>query len=189
MYRGRNTAFATTTWQINLGRSLGMAEASAIWLRVCVLLLAACSVESFRGPGLWPHRTSSMRSRHALAAMSSNATGTGGLAGLFGINRNTPEAQANQLAWAREQMDMEMPSNTLEGSEISNREVSRPMAPPRADGGATAAVAPALTRGFRRTGLHREVHRVGEGQVLKGTHAGGGRARGGRVAAQVRRCA
>ena len=107
-----------------------MASAATQRMRLCVLLLATSPVESFRGPGLWPHRTSSMRSRYALAAMSSNETGTGGgLAGLFGINRNTPEAQANQLQWAREQMDMEVPSSTLEGSDISNREVRPPTLP------------------------------------------------------------
>lgn len=70
-----------------------------------------------------------MRSRYGLAAMSSNttstssgSTGSGGIAGFFGINRDTPEAQANQLAWAREQMDYEMPSSTLEGSAIADRE-------------------------------------------------------------------
>ena len=92
---------------------------------LCALLLAS-SVESFRGPGLWPHRTGSMRSRYALAAMSENeGDATGGLAGLFRINRNTPEAKANQLKWAREQMDLEMPTNTLEGTEIDDREVGQ----------------------------------------------------------------
>jgi len=41
---------------------------------------------------------------------------------LFKINRNTPEAQANQLQWAREQMDLEIPESTLEGVSISDRE-------------------------------------------------------------------
>mmetsp|Transcript_25593 Transcript_25593/g.63497 ORF Transcript_25593/g.63497 Transcript_25593/m.63497 type:complete len:166 (-) Transcript_25593:366-863(-) len=87
-----------------------------------LLLLVACPVHSFR-VGLWPHRTSSMRSRYAIAAMSGNATGTvGGLAGFFGTNRNTPEAIANQLEWAQTQMDLEMPESTVEGTSIEDKE-------------------------------------------------------------------
>ena len=39
----------------------------------------------------------------------------------FKTNRNTPEAQANQLEWARKQMDLEMPDATLTGDSISDR--------------------------------------------------------------------
>lgn len=41
---------------------------------------------------------------------------------VFGINRDTPEAKANQLAWARQQMEAEMPSSTLTGQAIQDRE-------------------------------------------------------------------
>ncbi|KAL1520461.1 hypothetical protein AB1Y20_022042 [Prymnesium parvum] len=80
------------------------------------------NIDAFRGPGLWPHRGMSMRSRHGLAPMSSNITASGGIAGFFGINRDTPEAKENQLAWAREQMAYEVPSSTLDGTSIDDRE-------------------------------------------------------------------
>ena len=34
---------------------------------------------------------------------------------------NTPEAQANQLEWARQQMALEVPEETLEGAKIGDR--------------------------------------------------------------------
>ena len=40
----------------------------------------------------------------------------------FKLNRNTPEAQANQLKWAREQMEMEVPETTADGEAIASRE-------------------------------------------------------------------
>ena len=40
---------------------------------------------------------------------------------LLGINRNTAEAKAKQEAWAREQMELEMPSTTLDGASIDDR--------------------------------------------------------------------
>lgn len=41
---------------------------------------------------------------------------------LFKINRNTPEAKANQLKWAQEQMDLEVPDSTVDGMSIADRE-------------------------------------------------------------------
>lgn len=40
----------------------------------------------------------------------------------FGTNRDTAEAQANQREWAREQMNMEMPDQTLDGTAIQDRQ-------------------------------------------------------------------
>lgn len=40
----------------------------------------------------------------------------------LGINRDTPEAKANQLEWARAQMDMQVPAATLDGASIEDRE-------------------------------------------------------------------
>lgn len=40
----------------------------------------------------------------------------------FKINRDTPEAIANQEEWARREMDMEVPEATLTGQEIADRE-------------------------------------------------------------------
>ena len=45
-----------------------------------------------------------------------------GLKGLFTTNRDTPEAQANQLEWARQQMALEVPDETLDGAAIGDRE-------------------------------------------------------------------
>jgi len=47
---------------------------------------------------------------------------TNPLNSLFKINRDTPEARANQLAWAREQMDMEVPESALDGTSIKDRQ-------------------------------------------------------------------
>jgi len=41
---------------------------------------------------------------------------------LFKLNRYTPEAQSNQLKWAREQMDLEVPEATADGDSIADRE-------------------------------------------------------------------
>lgn len=41
---------------------------------------------------------------------------------LFTTNRGTPEAIANQKAWARQQMDLEVPEATLGGDSISDRD-------------------------------------------------------------------
>ena len=40
----------------------------------------------------------------------------------FKINRDTPEAKANQIEWARKQMDLEVPEVTATGNEIQDRE-------------------------------------------------------------------
>ena len=40
----------------------------------------------------------------------------------FKINRDTPEAKANQIEWARKQMDLEVPEVTAVGNEIQDRE-------------------------------------------------------------------
>ena len=40
----------------------------------------------------------------------------------FKINRDTPEAKANQIEWARKQMDLEVPEVTAAGNEIQDRE-------------------------------------------------------------------
>ena len=40
----------------------------------------------------------------------------------FKINRDTPEAKANQIEWARKQMDLEVPEATTAGNEIQDRE-------------------------------------------------------------------
>ncbi len=48
--------------------------------------------------------------------------GGGLLKGLFTTNRDTPEAQANQLEWARQQMALEVPDETLDGAAIGDRE-------------------------------------------------------------------
>ena len=40
----------------------------------------------------------------------------------FKINRDTPEAKANQIEWARKQMDLEVPEVTAAGTEIQDRE-------------------------------------------------------------------
>ena len=39
---------------------------------------------------------------------------------LFFLGR--PEAKANQLEWARQQMELEVPDATLDGTEIANRD-------------------------------------------------------------------
>lgn len=41
---------------------------------------------------------------------------------MFGLNRDTPEAKANQLKWAREQMAMEVPNATAGGEGIADRD-------------------------------------------------------------------
>ena len=41
---------------------------------------------------------------------------------LFTTNRDSPEARANQLEWAREQMALEVPDATLSGDKISDRD-------------------------------------------------------------------
>ena len=66
-----------------------------------------------------------MRSRHGINAMSSDDTSSP-LNKIFGLNRDTPEAKANQLKWARDQMDSEMPSATLDGMAIDDRKVLAP---------------------------------------------------------------
>jgi hypothetical protein len=66
----------------------------------------------------------SLRSRHARAAMQADdddASPLGGLQKALGINRDAPEARANQMEWARQQMDLEVPDATLEGKSIENR--------------------------------------------------------------------
>jgi hypothetical protein len=40
----------------------------------------------------------------------------------FKINRDSPEAKANQLEWAREQMELEVPEQTVAGKDIEGRE-------------------------------------------------------------------
>ncbi len=41
---------------------------------------------------------------------------------VFGTNRNSPEAKANQLKWAKQMMDLEVPERTADGSQIVNKE-------------------------------------------------------------------
>lgn len=56
------------------------------------------------------------------SSSSSGASVGAALSKFFGTNRNTPEAQENQLAWAREQMDMEVPEATLDGQSLADRD-------------------------------------------------------------------
>ena len=61
--------------------------------------------------------------RHFVTMSDSDSeSGLFGPNGLFGNNRNTPEAIENQRAWAREQMALEVPDATLEGSSITDRD-------------------------------------------------------------------
>jgi len=66
----------------------------------------------------------SMRGRHGRAAvrLAEEDGGQSPLANFFKTNRDTPEAKANQMKWAREQMALEVPDETLEGSKIADRE-------------------------------------------------------------------
>merc|ERR1712194_211400 len=48
--------------------------------------------------------------------------GTSALQSFFKINRDSPEAMANQLEWARKQMDLEVPEQTVAGNDIQGRE-------------------------------------------------------------------
>ena len=71
----------------------------------------------------------SMRSRLGgpfVRCMADGEEGEGnglfGASGLFGTNRNTPEAMANQREWAREQMALEVPDATVDGASIADRE-------------------------------------------------------------------
>lgn len=62
-----------------------------------------------------------MRARLGQAALMADDKDAG-LFDLFKINRNTPEAKANQLKWAQEQMDLEVPDSTVDGMSIADRE-------------------------------------------------------------------
>jgi hypothetical protein len=42
--------------------------------------------------------------------------------GLFEINRNTPEARANQRAWAKREMESALPNATLDGIPVQDRD-------------------------------------------------------------------
>ena len=70
----------------------------------------------------------SMRSRlgHAFVRCAEDGESPGLLKGLFTTNRDTPEAMANQIEWAREQMALEVPDATVDGSTIADREVRAP---------------------------------------------------------------
>jgi hypothetical protein len=57
------------------------------------------------------------------SSSSSSSSGMSGAIGkFFGTNRDTPEAQANQREWARQQMNAEVPETTLEGKPLSDRD-------------------------------------------------------------------
>ena len=102
--------------------------------RNVVLLVAMCGLAcgavhlQVRMP--WEVRMArSMRSRlggAAIRAAEDGKPGSSGMSGaigkFFGTNRDTPEAQANQRAWAREQMNAEVPDATLDGKPLSDRD-------------------------------------------------------------------
>ena len=102
-----------------------------------LLLLLLCAVEGLqvlpRAHWAAPLNMRSRLLRHAVK-MSSDEDGSseqpsGGekgdaasfFKGLFTTNRDTPEAMANQRAWARQQMDLEVPDATLSGDSIADR--------------------------------------------------------------------
>ena len=94
-----------------------------------LLLLFAATLPSILGLRVQPkilRRSSSMRGRLGRSFVRLNAEesdeGGGLLKGLFTTNRDTPEAQANQLEWARQQMALEVPDETLDGAKIADRE-------------------------------------------------------------------
>lgn len=94
-------------------------------LRLAMLLTlvitCGCYVPSLHSPRIIAVQPRSMRSRHGIAAMSSDDSSSP-FNKLFGLNRDTPEAKANQLEWARQQMAMEVPNATLSGEGIADRD-------------------------------------------------------------------
>lgn len=98
---------------------------AAIWTVSVLVLSLASSASGYvhssprnRGMVRTPR---SMRSRQIIAAMRTNETASSGVLGLLGINRDSPEAKANQLAWAREQMNAEVRQQPL--SAVQHREL------------------------------------------------------------------
>ena len=97
---------------------------------------------SLRMQAPWTVGSRSMRGRLGRASVraaegedsssSSSSSGSGGnsseggvgsfIGGLFKTNRDTPEAQANQIEWARQQMNMEVPDSTLDGLKLEGRD-------------------------------------------------------------------
>lgn len=94
---------------------------------LCVLV-NECACLHISAPHVpWSSRPArSMRGRHVRAVGDSSSDdddggALSGLSKLFKTNRNTPEAQANQIEWARQQMALEVPETTLEGDAIGDR--------------------------------------------------------------------
>ena len=86
-----------------------------------LVITCGCLLPSLHSPRIISPGRRSMRSRHGINAMSSDDTSSP-LNKIFGLNRDTPEAKANQLKWAREQMAMEVPNATVGGEGIADRD-------------------------------------------------------------------
>ena len=105
--------------------AINRAPLSLLLLLLACILGIASSLHLSAPRVPWRHRPArSMRGRHVRAAADGGEDSKPGidLSKLFGTNRNTPEAQAFQREWARQQMALEVPDETADGSAISDRE-------------------------------------------------------------------
>ncbi|EOD17566.1 hypothetical protein EMIHUDRAFT_199468 [Emiliania huxleyi CCMP1516] len=62
------------------------------------------------------------RARSARCCDAGDEPAESALKSLFTTNRDSPDARANQLAWARRQMEAEVPQTTLDGAPIAGRD-------------------------------------------------------------------
>lgn len=93
-----------------------------------LLLVAGCAGLRLSVRMPWSTRRHAYSMRGRIGAVRSAADGGGSdgdfasaMKNFFGTNRDTPEARANQAAWAKEQLALEVPEATLDGSEIADR--------------------------------------------------------------------
>jgi hypothetical protein len=84
------------------------------------ILVALLATPGLRATALQP--TSLQQAARSASLRCCASDEKSALQKLFTTNRNSPEARANQLKWARREMDLEVPSVTLEGTSIQNRD-------------------------------------------------------------------